>query len=428
MRTRSRFDLPRLVRRRSAVSTSAILVSVQLPHVSDAEAKRSVDELDQLIRGVGILAISQVVQKRQTASPSTYVGRGKLHELIALTREQRDVILVVDDELTPAQHRALEIAVAVPVLDRVGVILRVFETRARTREARLELELAQLAYELPRVRDDHSLGDREGGGGRAGRGESNVELAKRRIRDRMAELRRQLDRATALATGQRRARAEQNRAALVGYTNAGKSSLMRALTGSDVLVENKLFATLGTTVRPLQPLVAPPVLVADTVGFIHRLPHALIASFRSTLAEAAEAGLLIVVVDAADAAFRDQLRVTDAALAEVGAQEAPRVLVLNKIDRLPDTARAELARELPDALQVNAFAPADVAVLHARIAAHFAQQLVEAELVIPYARQGAFAQLRNRIQVVREEYGKALSVTIRAPRELLPRLRELARD
>jgi GTP-binding protein HflX len=423
--------------------SSAILVALHLPHVSEYETNRSIAELEQLVRGLGILDVTQLVQKRQTASPSTYVGRGKLQELVALTRGpgttargpaapevvvREDLIVVVDDELTAAQHRTLESALGVVVLDRTAVILRVFEARARTREAQLELALARLAYELPRVRDDHSLGDREGGGGRAGRGHSNVELAKRRIRERMAELRRDLDRSAAVMTGQRRARADQNIAALVGYTNVGKSSLMRALTGSDVLVEDKLFATLGTTVRLLQPAVVPRILVADTVGFIHKLPHGLVASFRSTLAEARDAALLVIVVDAADSAFRDQLRVTESVLADIGASETPRLLVLNKIDRVAATTRAELAVEWPDAFQMTVFAKADVATLHARIAAHFATQLVEAELEIPYARQGAFAQLRNRIHVVREEYGEALSVTVRAPRELLHRLRELARD
>src|SRR5690606_36997482 len=238
--------------------------------------------------------------------------------------------------------RTLEVAFAAEVLDRPAVILRVFEARARTREAKLEIELARLVYELPRIRDDHSLGDREGGGGRASRGHTNVELAKQRARERIAALREELARAESIAERRRRVRADRFRVALVGYTNAGKSSLMRQLTGSEVLVEDKLFATLGTTVRPIVPPLAPPVLVIDTVGFIDRLPHSLVASFRSTLAEAHDAQLLLHVVDASDPAFRAQAKVTEQVLAEIGAGDTPTWLVLNKADRLTADQRAAL--------------------------------------------------------------------------------------
>lgn len=421
---------------------SAILIAVQLPDTSDIDHQRSLAELEHLVRGLGFAIHSIHSQKRPTRTSPTYLGEGKLRELAALTggpgevergpnarvRDTRDdLVVIADDELSPGQLRNLEVAFAAEVLDRPAVILRVFEARARTREAKLEIELARLVYELPRIRDDHSLGDREGGGGRASRGHTNVELAKQRARERIAALREELARAESIAERRRRVRADRFRVALVGYTNAGKSSLMRQLTGSEVLVEDKLFATLGTTVRPIVPPLAPPVLVIDTVGFIDRLPHSLVASFRSTLAEAHDAQLLLHVVDASDPAFRAQAKVTEQVLADIGAGDTPTWLVLNKADRLTADQRAAIAAELPAAILTSALDPRDGSALRERIASFFAERLVEERLAIPYAKQGALAALRDQIQVVREDYGEMIDVTVRAPPEVLHHLRALAR-
>ena len=427
-------------RHRSSVQ-KAIIVSVQVPGTPDEEAARSLAELEHLLQGLGIAVVARFVQKRGTRSQPAYVGDGKLAELAALTggagertrgpdaprvdpkRPPRDdLVVVADDELTPGQLRNLRSALGVEVLDRTAVILRVFDARARTREARLEVELARLEYELPRIRDDHSLGDREGGGGRASRGHSNVELAKQRARERMATVRRELAQLEASAERRRLARADTFRVALVGYTNAGKSSIMRQLTGTDVLVEDKLFATLGTTVRPLSPPATPPVLVADTVGFIHRLPHTLIASFRSTLAEAHEAWLLLNVVDASDPAFRSQLEVTEQVLAEIDAARTPAWTVLNKVDRLTSEQREALAAEYPDALLVSALDPHDGARLRERIDAFFAAHLVERRLSLPYERHAVLAELRSELQVVEEEYGERIELTVRGTPEVMAKL------
>lgn len=404
---------------------AAVLVAVQLPAHSDEECRGSLEELEQLTASLDILVLERVVQKRASRSPVNYVGEGKLSELGALIQRSGDstnLILIADDELTPAQQRNLQNTLEVEVLDRTAVILEVFAKRARTRTARLEVELARHEYELPRIRDDHTLGDREGGGGRASRGHTNVELAKQRKRERIAAIRAEL---SALATQQaesRRGRAEIFRVALVGYTNAGKSSWMRLLTGSEVYIEDKLFATLGTTVRQLAPPATPPVLVADTVGFIHRLPHALVASFRSTLGEALEADLLILVADAADPAFRAQLEVTRAALNEVGAGAIPSLLLLNKVDRLTAEQRANLAADYPDATQLSAMVPEDGRFLHRKIVEFFDAHLIEARLNIPYSAQNIFFEMRDRLRVVEENYGESLEVTVRATPEVLARL------
>lgn len=425
--------------RRHEAPRHAVLVSVQGPDRSDAAAERSLNELEQLLRGLGIRVQARVVQKRQHPT-STYVGEGKLRDLARLTGGSGKVsripmpsgsapragatgLVVVDDELSPGQQRGLEQATAAEVLDRTAVILRVFERRARTREAMLEVELARLTYELPRIREDASLGDREGGGGRASRGNTNVALAKQRSRTRIAELRRELAGLQDGAAVRRQRRASAQKVAIVGYTNAGKSSLMRALTGSDVLVEDKLFATLDTTVRTLTPPSSPPILIADTVGFIERLPHPLLASFKSTLDEANEASLLLFVVDASDLDRRRQLEVTRQTVEEIGAGMLPHLVVLNKIDRVSEDDRRALCDELPLAIQVSAFSSRDVAALRQRLIDAFDRELETATFEVSYDRQSLFAELRDQVRVLAESYGESLTVTVRAAPALVERLR-----
>lgn len=416
----------------------AILVMLQHPNMSDTSAAKSLDELQQLIEGLGYSALSRIIQKRSQRSAATYFGEGKIMEIAALTggpgtatrgpeskevRLRSDLTVVVDDELTPGQLRYLQTAFAVEVLDRVSVILRIFEQRAQTRESKLEIELAKLEHELPRIRDDHSLGDREGGGGRASRGHTNVELAKQRTRERMAAIRRDLER---LRSGEeKRIQTREGIAgvAIVGYTNAGKSSIMRQLTGSDVLVEDKLFATLGTTTRQLSPASVPPVLLTDTVGFISRLPHGLIASFRSTLAEAREASLLLHIVDASDPDWQLQREVTEGVLRDIGLGDKPIFLILNKIDRLDSEERNSLLLRFPDALQINALSADDGRTLRDKILAFFAGQLIEAHLSIPYSKQGIFADMRKHLQVLDESYEEEIMLRVRGSSEVLAKLK-----
>src|SRR6185503_8525613 len=279
-----------------------------------------------------------------------------------------------------------------------AVILEIFRRHARSRAAKAQVEVVRLQYLVPRLREQGKAKgkDRQRGGiGGKGAGESSLELDRRKIRDRIAELTREIDAMAEEQRTQRARRRDMNRVALVGYTNAGKSTLMRALTGSEVLVADKLFATLDTTVRPLAPATRPRVLLSDTVGFIDKLPHGLVASFKSTLDEALEAGLLAQVVDASDPNHERQLAVTSEVLAEIGAGDVPRLLVFNKIDLTgdePAATQALLAR-WPEALVISARRPDDVARLHGWLAAFFARDLVEGELRVPYDRQ----QLRGEI-------------------------------
>src|SRR5262245_21663645 len=346
----------------------AVLVGVQLPGVSDAEFESSLGELGRLARTLGVAVAGRVTQRRARLAPAAVLGAGKLRELARWTggagvgaggppgrrarrgeedgagdeeepetpaapapSERADLVLL-DLDSTPSQARNLERATGAAVLDRTAVILAIFQRHARSREARLQVEIARLGYLAPRLRETGGDRDREGGGiGGRGAGESHLELDRRKLRDRIAELRAELAGIERDAGTRRRRRSEQPTVALVGYTNAGKSSWMRALTGSGVLVRDELFATLDTTVRALHPESVPRILVSDTVGFIKKLPHDLVASFRSTLDEARGGDLLVHLADASDPALPGQVEVTRQALAEIGATEATRWLLLNKI-------------------------------------------------------------------------------------------------
>ena len=256
----------------------------------------------------------------------------------------------------------------------------------------------------PRLRESSAGGGRQQG---PGAGESTLDLDRRKIRDRLSELKDQLEVLQRDSDQRRSARRDQLRVALVGYTNAGKSSLMRALTGSQVLVEDKLFATLDTTVRVLQPETRPRVLVSDTVGFIKQLPHDLVASFRSTLAEALEASLLLFVVDASDPTYEAQLAVSQGVLHEIGADAVPSRLVLNKMDRVDDATRAALLERHPEAITLSAHAPADVAALRETIIGFFEEAMVEDTLVLPYARQGMLGEVYESARVLSEDYNES---------------------
>jgi GTPase len=445
----------------------AVVVGVLLPTVTAEEQAASLAELERLVTTLGYRPMARVTQARPGLSPAAVLGEGKLEELAELTGgsgrphpsrgrktgkvvrarlaaereaageddqeeepsspahdEGKKVGLVaVDHDLSPSQARNLEHAAGVPVLDRTGVIIEIFHRHARSREARLQVEMARLKYLSPRVRESPSGKERQAG---RGAGEAAIELDRRRIRDRIAELKEQLE-AVQKEQGNRRAhRRDARRVVLIGYTNAGKSSLMRALTGSGVLVEDRLFATLDTTVRALTPETKPRILVSDTVGFIRDLPHDLVASFKSTLDEALDASLLLQVVDAADPSAELQTRVTSEVLAEIGAADVPRRVVMNKIDRLSPEARAELERQEGDAWLVSAHDPASVLELRSKIVAFFEEQFVTTELRVPYDRQGLIRDMHESGRVEEERYEEdGVHVRFRGDQATVDRLKSL---
>lgn len=401
----------------------AIVAAVQLPSVTDLEFEASLTELRELAKTLGYQVVKTFVQKRTGFDMRAYLGEGKRQEVSNYVKTEFGTdaadgemieALLVDHEISPSQARNLELEVGCEVMDRTMVILEIFHRNARSRAARAQVEIARLGYMAPRLREAAKLAgsqgrQRSGEGGR-GAGESQTELDRRKIRDRIAELQLEIVAMDAERKTQRARRQERKglaAVALVGYTNAGKSTLMRALTGSEVLVANKLFATLDTTVRALYPESIPRVLVSDTVGFIKNLPHGLVASFKSTLDEALDASLLLHVVDASDPGFERQLEVTDDVLKEINADIIPRILVFNKIDHVGDvTAQAEceaaLRLKYPDCIVMSARRPDEVARLHQKIVEFFQQDLVETEIFLPWTAQQLRGEIYAKCQVLNE--------------------------
>jgi GTP-binding protein HflX len=456
------------------------VVAVQLPDVDAQSFAASLAELRRLGRTLGVDVVATVTQRRKTLHPAALLGSGKLAELQALAGRTAAQIagdeddeesaaraasdadedgdsgiddprsadleasegaalpapieaVLVDHDISPSQARNLEKATGVEVLDRTAVILEIFRRHARSRAAKAQVEIVRLQYMVPRLREQGKGKDRQRGGiGGKGAGESSLELDRRKIRDRIAELTRELEAMAEEQRTQRARRHDMSRVALVGYTNAGKSTLMRALTGSDVYVADRLFATLDTTVRPLVPATRPRVLVSDTVGFIDKLPHGLVNSFKSTLDEALEAGLLLQVVDASDPNFERQLAVTTEVLAEIGAGEVPRLLLFNKIDRLggpeaEEAATRALAERWPEAIVLSARRPGEVAQLHERLVSFFTRDLVEGEVRVPYDRQQLRGEIFAACEVLAESYDEAgVIFRVRARPELLERLQAAA--
>src|SRR3954454_18273081 len=385
----------------------AIVAAVQRPSVNDLEFEASLEELRQLAKTLGFEVVGRFTQKRTGFDCAAYFGTGKREELRALREQDGVNVVLIDHEISPSQAFNLAKEAGCEVMDRTMVILEIFHRHAASRFARAQVEIARLGYMGPRLREAAKQAGpkdraRSGTGGRSG-GESHGELDRRKIRDRIAELQEELD-AMILERKTQSARRQERqglaRVALVGYTNAGKSTLMRALTGSEVLVANKLFATLDTTVRALHPETVPRVLVSDTVGFIKNLPHGLVASFKSTLDEALEASLLAHVVDASDPGFERQLEVTEEVLDEIGAKGVPRLLVFNKIDRGGD--EPALRAKYPGCIVMSARREGDVAKLHEAIAEFFQRGLVEAELFLPWAAQNMRGEVFATCKVLEE--------------------------
>ncbi|NLD39280.1 MAG: GTPase HflX [Desulfatiglans sp.] len=445
----------------------AVLFSVQAQGVTDEENSASLIELRRLVKTLGLEVVGAVTQRRAKPDPGVLLGPGKLKELAGYTggkgvvegfssksgdeedeEWEEDIspdgsnddatdtgdikedikagVVVYDGEITPRQLRNLEKATGVEVLDRTGVILEIFSRHAKSREAMIQVEIAKLAYLAPRLRASHIDGDRQGAGiGTRGAGETSYELDKRRIRDRISELKRRLVEIRKEQERRRDRRKETFQIALVGYTNAGKSSIMRKLTGSDVLVEDKLFATLDTRVKTMQPEGFPPVLVSDTVGFIKKLPHDLVASFQSTLDEALAASLLLYVVDVADPAFRPQLAVAKEVIKEIGGEKIPGILIMNKSDKLSETEVETLRCEFPDGIFISAHNIDDIAILRKKVLEFFEAGMVKEKMVIPYDKGRILGELRTRAQILSESYDeKGTEITFRTLPETIAWLKK----
>jgi GTP-binding protein HflX len=362
------------------------LLLAVLPKGADAESE--LGELRELARTAGVEPVAEAVQRRAQPDPRRYVGKGKLEELKAAYADHRAEVLLVDDELDPVQQRALEDALSARVVDRTQLILDIFAQHAVSAEGKLQVELAQLEYNLPRMRGMWKHLERLGGGvGTRGPGESQLESDRRTANRRITLLRRRLRELRAHRATRRKARARSEipTVALAGYTNVGKSTLLNALTGAEVSVENRLFETLDPTTRTFEHL-GKRYLVTDTVGFIRRLPTQLVEGFASTLEETLVADLVLHVVDGSlpDEVLAEQIASVESVLGEIGAGEIPVELVVNKVDRLDLRGRRRLANRLPGAVEISAVTGEGIDELKARIAERFADRFDEVRLLVPY--------------------------------------------
>lgn len=399
-----------------------MLVSVSLPDrpwlTSDP-----CDELRGLAETAGANVVSELTQKRHDIHLATYIGSGKVAELKEICEIRDADVVLFDNDLSPAQARNLEKALDVKVLDRSELILDIFASRARTLEARLAVELAQLEYSLPRLKNMWShLSRQKGGGiGLRGPGETQLESDRRLASTRIRDLKEKLKEVQARKEREVQSRAAEYTVSIVGYTNAGKSRLMNALTKSDVYVENKLFSTLDTRTRQWHIREFGKVLLSDTVGFIRHLPHHLVASFKATLEETRQARLLLHVVDASNPMAEEHIAAVNGVLTEIGCADKPTILVLNKTDKLPDaTALAALTARHPKAIAVSGLTGAGLSDLSDAVVEALSADFAAVEAVVPAGNGKVLAYLNAHAEIFRQEYrGSDVVMRCYLPKALL---------
>lgn len=407
------------IRPRDKMVERALLVGAYADPAGRADAEDLLEELEELVRTLGIPAIEKMAVHTREIHARYFIGSGKAEEICERARELECDVLIFDNELTPAQQRNWEALAKVLVIDRQEIILDIFGARAQTREARIQVDLARMAYSLPRLtRAWGHLGKQGGGIGSKGEGESQLEQDRRKIRGQIDRLKRELAGVRSSRATQRkdRKRAPVPNAAIVGYTNVGKSSLLRRMTGADVLVEDKLFATLDTTTRKISLPNKQPLLLTDTVGFIRKLPHDLIESFNATLEEAALSDFLIHVLDASHPRVLEFYETTKSVLEELGADTSKALVVFNKMDLVDDeTTSAWLHGRFPDAVFISVHSGKGLDELVERLSELVASQTRSVELLIPLERQELLARLHREgvvHSIAYEETGARVLATV----------------
>jgi GTP-binding protein HflX len=388
-------------------------------------------ELKELLRTAGVAVVGELAQRRPEPDPDRYLGKGKLDELKQAIKEADANLVAVDDELKPRQERNLEQALDMPVIDRTAIILDIFADHAHTAEGKLQVELAQLEYNLARMRglwthlERLGAGRIDGGIGTRGPGETQIETDRRLARDRIAALKRRLrqTKSTRGTMRRERERAALPTVALAGYTNAGKSTLLNALTGADVGVRERLFHTLDPTTRSFE-IAGRTYLLTDTVGFIRKLPHQLVEAFSATLEEALGADLIVHVADAsvAEGELHAMLEAVDGVLAETGAGETPRLLALNKVDLVDEERRRELSFRFPRAVQISGESGEGLDDLSAAIESRFLATLLPMELLLPYGEGGTLSELHDLAgELERTDTAEGVRIRARVPAAAAPR-------
>ncbi len=373
-------------------------------HSTILETNNSLRELRELLRTLGIVAGEEYIQNRKQIDPATMLGEGKLEEIADMAREEGSSLLVFDFELTASQVRNIKNITKLEVVDRNTVILEIFAHHARTKEAKIQIEISRLKYLLPRLTSmwGHFSKQRAAGAALGGEGEQQLELDRRMIRERIEFFKKQLEEVQKSREQQSKKRQNQAvTAALVGYTNAGKSSLMNRLCRVNVLEENKLFATLDSTFRTLNPDSKPPMIMIDTVGFISNLPNTLIQGFKTTLESALEADLLLIVCDISDPNYQKHLRVTQEVLKELKIEDKQQVVVFNKKDLLNDPVRARIImRNYPNSFLVSSYDEEDMKNLRTHIIDHFLSKQDHYDLFVPYEAGEAHSRIRGNANIL----------------------------
>ncbi len=402
----------------------ASLVSIVCPrfeeHKSEIETGRSLTELRELLRTLDIESGYQYVQTRNALDPATILGSGKLKEIADKAEQEGSTLLVFDFELTASQIRNIRKITGLAVVDRVHVILEIFAKHARTRDAKIQIEISRLQYVLPRLSGFWShLGRQRGGiGVRGGEGEKQIELDRRIIRQRIEFYKKELKLIAKSREQQKKKRQNQAvTAALVGYTNAGKSSLMNRLCHVDIKEENKLFATLDSTFRTLNPDTHPPMILIDTVGFISNLPNTLIDGFKTTLESALEADLLIIVCDISDPNYKKQLQVTEDVLSELGVHDTEKVIVFNKKDLLNDPIKSKIIKRVhPDSFVVSSFNQDDMKNLRSEVINYFLSKQEMYDLFIPYEEGASHSSVASKTNIIKtSNHEKGIFYRLRVP-------------
>jgi GTP-binding protein HflX len=384
----------------------AILVGMVHAHQSQWQLEDYLDELELLAKTAGALTLGRLTQNKDRADSAFFIGRGKAQELSEMVKETQADLVIFDDDLTPIQVKNLGRLCETKIVDRSGLILDIFARRARSFEARTQVELAQLKYLLPRLtRQWTHLSRQVGGIGTKGPGETQLEVDRRQIRQRIRSLKQLLEKITRERDVRRKGREEVFKVALVGYTNAGKSTLLNTLTASEVFVEDQLFATLDPTVRSLKFENMRPIVLIDTVGFIRKLPHDLVASFQSTLAEAGDADLLLHLVDLSHPQFEDQMATVNEVLKELKLQDRPTVVVFNKVDRLTEPGIiSQMKQQYPGAQFISAVTGLFTEKLKAELTQRAESDMVETELIFNHQQSDLIAKTYRVVHVLERNY------------------------
>lgn len=394
----------------------SIVVGIKLPTLTRQHVNDYLDELVLLADTAGSQVVHRIVQERVSIEASTFIGAGKAEEIAELVKEENIDLVIFDDDLSRTQVRNLEKIINCKIVDRSGLILDIFAARAKSKEAMTQVELAQLQYTLTRLtRMWTHLSKQYGGIGTKGPGETQIETDRRAIRKRLQLLKEKLTQIDKEREVQRKGRKDFTRIALVGYTNAGKSTLMNALTDADVFVEDRLFATLDTTVRIMQLPHSQQVLLSDTVGFIRKLPPNLISSFKSTLAEVVEADILLHVVDVSHPLFEEQIQTVISTIEELGAESKITIMVFNKIDALSDrTILNELTKKFVGSIAVSALRGINIPALKEKLFSYVSEEFIERVVETDHLNYKVISKLHDIGEILEKKFGnKKVSIKIR---------------